>query len=147
MPVIAAVELEDGISLRERASQSHRTHRRFGSTRDEPHHLDVGHTRPYQLRQPNFQSGWHAEARAVSHCLFECIEYDRRGVTEYERAPRQNEIDVFVAVHVPDPRAFSTFRNDRIAANAAKRAYRRIDAAGAQLARASHYLLRAFSCL
>ena len=54
----------------------------------------------------------------------------RMRVAENRRPPGADVINVFVAVHVPDVRAFGLVDEKRLAADGAKRAHRRIDAAG-----------------
>ena len=51
-------------------------------------------------------------------------------MTENGRAPAADVIDVFVAIDIPDVRALGAFDKKRFAADAAKRAHRRIHAAG-----------------
>src|SRR6185437_3082428 len=77
------------------------------------------------------------------HRLFEGVEDGRRRVSEHERPPREDVVDVLMAVHVPDARAGAAVDHERLAADAAKRAHRRAHAAGKQRAGALHHLVRA----
>ena len=62
------------------------------------------------------------------HRARERIEHRRRRVAEHERAPRQHVVDVLVAIDVPDARAFAARHDERLAADAAERAHRRVHA-------------------
>jgi len=88
VPMIAAVELENRVATRERARESHCAHRRLGATRDETHHLDVRHPLANQFAELDLELGGHSEAGSVLHCARECVEHDRRRVSEYEWSPR-----------------------------------------------------------
>ena len=102
MAVITAVELEEDIALRDRAGDANRAHRRLGAARHEAQHFDVRHSLDDQFSEPHLQLGRNPEARAATHCLLERVEYDCGSMTENQRSPRQDEIDVRVAVYIPD---------------------------------------------
>ena len=51
-------------------------------------------------------------------------------MAENRRAPTADVIDVFISVDIPNPRAFRASYEERVTANIAKRADRRIYAAG-----------------
>ena len=65
------------------------------------------------------------------------------GVAEDERPPRAHVVDVVVAVDVDDLGAVAALDEDRVAADGAHRAHRRVDAAGQALQRAGVELGRA----
>jgi hypothetical protein len=50
-------------------------------------------------------------------------------VTEYERAPGANEVEVFAAIDVPDSRALAAIDDERRATHGAKRANGTVHAA------------------
>jgi len=52
------------------------------------------------------------------------------GVTEDGRSPGAHIINIFVAIDVPHARAFGLMDEERLSAHGAKRAHRRIHAAG-----------------
>ena len=135
--VIAAIELEKGIASRRRAREAQRAHCRLGAARHEAHHLDVRESLGDQLRELDLELGGDAEARALVHRLFERVEHHRCGVAEDERAPREDEVEIFVVIDVPDAGALTACDDERIATDTAERAHRRADAAGHDLARTS----------
>ena len=61
-------------------------------------------------------------------------------VAEHERSPRENEVDVLLAIDVPDPRPLTTRSDDRLAAYTSKRAHRRVHTTGKDLARPGHHI-------
>src|SRR6266550_347925 len=137
--MIASLELEDFVPARERARKSHRAHRCFSTTRDKAHHLEVRHSLTNQFAELHLELGGHSEAGSVLHGACKRVEYDRRGMPQHERTPRENEIDVFFAVGVPDPRALAPRGDDRLSSNAAKSAHRRVYSTRKELARTRHH--------
>src|SRR6516164_11426137 len=63
-------------------------------------------------------------------------------MTENERPPGANVIDVLLAVRVPNMRAISPLNKERLAANGPKRTNRRIHSAGDDLLRTIEKLFR-----
>src|SRR5207244_1132050 len=96
-----------------------------------------------QLAQPQLELRGDAEARSVAHHSIERVEYRRGRVAKHERAPREDVVDVFVAIDVPDARARASRHDERLATDSAKRAHRRADAARKELLRPTQQLVRA----
>jgi hypothetical protein len=61
-------------------------------------------------------------------------------MAEYERTPREHEVDVLPAIDIPDVRTFTPRRDNGLASNASKGAHWRIHTARKQLTRARHDL-------
>jgi hypothetical protein len=138
--VVAAVELEDQVAPRERARHPDRAHRGLGAARHEAEHRQVRHPRDDHLREVDLEPGGHAEARAAPHRGVERVDHDARRVAEHERPPREHEVEVGAAVRVVQVGALAAHGDERLAADAAERAHRRVDAAGEEVARARHDL-------
>src|SRR2546427_7408268 len=101
------------------------------------------HTLPNQLAELNLELRWHSEAGSVLHRSLESVENYGRRVSEDERSPRENEVNVFVTIDIPDPRALAACDNDRLSSNSAKCAYGRVHSARKEIARPLHNFGRA----
>ena len=128
--VIAAFELDDLVAAGESARQPEAGHRRFGPAVDHPHFLDRRHPAADQLRHFHFERIGDSEADAARRRGADRVDHDLRRVPEDRRAPGADVIDVFIAIDVPDPCALRALDEERLAAETAKGAHRRIDAAG-----------------
>ena len=83
-----------------------------------------------QFRHLDFKRIRNSKARAVLGGGADGIDNDFRRMAENGRPPGADVINVFVAIHVPDARAFRALDEKRLAADVAKRADGRIHAAG-----------------
>ena len=128
--VIAAVELDDFVAPREPARQPDGAHARLRAGIRHADFLHARHQFANQLRHRHFQRIGNAEARAVVGGGFDGGNDFRMRVAENRRPPGADVINQFIAVHVPDVRAFGPVDKKRIAADGAERAHRRIHAAG-----------------
>src|SRR5450759_2984858 len=146
MAVVAPVELDDRVTRGHSARQTNRAHRRLGPTRDEAQHLDVRHARDNQPRELQLELRGDTEARPVLHHPLERIENRGRSVAENERTPREDVVDVFVAVDIPDPRASAFGDEERLAANPAKCTNGRAHATGKELRRSPQQVVRPRRC-
>ena len=140
MSVITAVELQDDITSSEGASQAYGAHCRLGAAGYEPHHRHVRHALADQYAELNLQLGRHTERGPALHRLLERVKDDRRCVAKDQRTPGENEVDVFLAVHIPDARALAACGDHRLATDAMKCSHRRIHSAGKEFARARHHI-------
>ena len=91
---------------------------------------DARHQLANQFRHRHFKRIRDAEARAAVGGGFDGGNDFRMRVAENGRAPGADVINQFIAVHVPDVRAFGPVDEKRLAADGAERAHGRIDAAG-----------------
>ena len=87
MAVIAALELDDLVSLRRRAGDARRTHRRFGSRADEPHALHRRHQHRDPVCELRFELRRCAEARAARRRCGERLQQSLRRMTVDQRPP------------------------------------------------------------
>ena len=60
-----------------------------------------------EITELDLELGRHAETGALLHRGFERLQNYRRRMAEYKRPPREDKVDVFLAVGVPDSSAFS----------------------------------------
>src|SRR3977135_4454137 len=130
VPVIAALELDDFVAAGESARESQAGHRRFGPAVDHSHFLDRRNPAANQLGHLDFQRVGNAEADPARGRGADGVDHDRRGVAENGRAPGADVVEVLFAVDVPDSRTLSALDEEWVAAQAAKSADGRIDAAG-----------------
>src|SRR6266516_3197807 len=101
------------------------------------------HPLPNHFAELNLELGSHPETRPLLHCLLERIEDDWGCMAEHEWPPGQNEVDVFLAIDVPNARSLSARSNHGLSSNSAKRPYGRVHAAREELAGACHDVGRA----
>src|SRR5204862_7122659 len=69
-------------------------------------------------------------ACAILGCVLHGFNYFRMRMTEDGGSPRADIIHVLIFIHIPDMSAFSFIDEKRLAAHRAKRAHRRVHAAG-----------------
>ena len=130
MAVITTVELDDFVALRESARQTNCRHARFRARIAHPHLFHAGHQFADEFRHRDFKWIRDAETRAmIGGGLDGGNDFGMR-VAEDGRPPGQDVINKLIAVHVPDARAFGMVDEERLAADGAERAHRRIHAAG-----------------
>ena len=131
MAVVAAGELEDPVAARRGAGEPDRAHRRLGPGGHEPDELDGRHRVDDLLRQLDLRLRRGAEGRTAGSGSLDRRERLRIRVTEDERAPRHDPVDVAAAVHVLDARTGAAAHEDGLVeADGAHRPHRRVDAAG-----------------
>ena len=85
----------------------------------------------------DFEFRGHAVTGAAARLVGDGLDDLRMRVTENQRAPGTNVIDVFVAIGVPQARACRVIDNDRIAADGAKGAHGAVYAADQHFRRAA----------
>ena len=139
--VVAAVELDDFVAPGESAREADGAHARFRARIAHANLLHARHERTNQLRHRDFERIRDAEARAFFSGGFDGGNDFRMGVAENRRPPGADVINQFIAVHVPDVRAFGPVDEERLAADGAERAHGRIDAAGNIFQRLGEQLL------
>src|SRR6185295_17135251 len=105
--VVLALELHDLGAAGIGASDAHRVHRRLGAGHGHPRLADpAGHLLD-QLHRLDLVLRGKGEADAPAHPLVDVVVDARVAVTEDHRAVAQAQVDVLVAVHVPDPAALA----------------------------------------
>ena len=135
--VIAAFELHDLRPPRVTARESQRGHRRLGAGAHQPHQLERWEQTAQRLRDLDLAFSRRAERQSVKCGLLHSAHGIGMRVPEDRRAPRPDVVDVALAVRVPQVRAFATDEEARRAADRAKGAHGRIDAARDRSLRAS----------
>ena len=136
--VVAAGELDDSISARERAGQPNRAHRRLRARRHEPHLLDRRDCVDDLRGELDLRLGRRAEARPMSRGLGDRLDRLRIGVPEEQRPPGHDPVDVALAGHVFDVRAVTTTDEERLVdTDRAHRTNGRVDASGDELLRSA----------
>src|SRR5262249_3582063 len=128
--VIAAGKLDNDIASREATRQPQGTHRRLGARADHAHHLDARHRLDNQFGQVRLALGRGAEAGALVQRLLDGSHHARVTVTEDQRAPRTDIIEVGVPVDVVEISSLSTGDEDRLAADSAEGPCRAVHPAG-----------------
>ena len=105
MTVIAAGELQHAVASGDRPGETERAHRRLGARGGEAEHLDARHRGDDRLREVHLERRWCAVRGTERRLRDDRADDGGMGVTEDERAPRADQIDVFAAVGVDHPRA------------------------------------------
>ena len=144
--VIASFKFDNLVAPSEGTCEAQCSHRRFGAGIDKAHHLDVRHKLLDQFREFYFERTGCAETCAARCGIGNCGDHARMRVTQDERAPRENVINEPIAIHVEQVCARAALDEQRLSADRAKRAHRRIHAAGEELLRAGEELL-GVSCI
>jgi hypothetical protein len=129
MPVVAPLELHQQVASRGAAREADRAHRRLGPARDEPHPLDARHRVDHTFGEGHLQLGGGPEGRSEVGRALRRRDDLGPGVAEQQGAPGLHEVDVAVAVGVPDPRAFTALVEAGGATDRAEGTHRGIDAA------------------
>ena len=138
--MVTAFELEDVLAPRDGTSQPRNRHSRFGAAGREAHHLHVRHPFGDLVGQLHLPLGGHTEAGPVLHGPRHRVEDDVGGMAQHQRAPRQDVIEILVAVGVPHPRAFTALGHERLSTHAAKGAHGRVHATRKTRTRSRHDL-------
>ncbi len=118
--VVAAGELDDRVAPGGAARQSDRRHRRLGTRRSEPEHLQSGDTATELLGEDDLGLGRCAIARSPGRGGGDCGRHCRVGVTEDARPIALHVVDVAIALDVPDIRAFGPLHEIRRAPHRAE---------------------------
>src|SRR5215472_4832123 len=106
--VVAALELQDFFAGRSGASNATGVHGDFRAARAETHHFD-GIALTNLFGKFPFLVVRHAEGRAAMEFDFDGFDDGGMTMPSHERAETQVVVDVFVAVEVMNPAAFSVF--------------------------------------
>ena len=130
MPVVAAVEFNDLVSSGKRASEAKARHRRFGTAAYHAHLFDRWHPIADQLRHLHFQRVRNPEAQTACRRGAHGINDNLWPVPEKRRSPAADKIDVLVSIDIPNSRTLSASDKEWFGPNVAKRADRRVHAAG-----------------
>src|ERR1700737_2153406 len=99
------------------------------------------HTLLHELSEGDLEAGRNAEARTALQCFAQRLQDDGSSVSEDERSPREDVVDVLVAVDVPDACALAACDQGGLASDAAEGADRRAHAAGKERAGTRHELV------
>ena len=140
--VVTASKLQKITASGKGAGKTNRAHRRLRPRIAHAHHLHRRHAGDDGLCQLRFRHRRRAKTQAVFRCLLHRVDNPRMGVTDNRRAKRADIINITAAIHVKNKSAFRAGNKTRRAADAAKGAHRRIDAAGNHLLRGQKSLLR-----
>ena len=128
MAVIATIELDDFVSLRESARETNGGHARFRAGVAHADFLNAGHRGTDQFRHRHLEGIRDSETGAVFRRLLDRLEDFRMGMAKNRRAPGADIVEVFIAIHIPDARAPGLLDKERLPAHRAKRAHGRVDA-------------------
>jgi hypothetical protein len=128
--VVAALELHDGVAPGEAAGNAESGHRGLGAARDGAEHLDGRVEARDLLGEADLELRRSAEGGAVDGCGGDGANDVRVGVTEDERPPRADVVDVLRPIGAVEVRAFAARDEDGLAAYGAERAYGAVHAAG-----------------
>src|SRR5690606_16730785 len=127
--VVAALELDDLVAAGVAACQANRTHGRFGAGADHAHHVHRRHQLAHLLGHLYLDGGRCTKAQAVGNGVLYGSNDVGIAVTENQWAPGADVVDIAVVVFVKQVRALAAVKKYRLAADTAKSAHRRIDAA------------------
>ncbi len=130
MAVVAALELDDLVATRVAAGQTQGAHGRLGAGADHAHHVHARDQLADAVGHDRLQLGRGAEGEALLDALLHGRDDLRMGVAEDHGAPGADVVDIALAVGVDRVGPGGAVEEDRIAADAAKRAHRRVHAAG-----------------
>ena len=114
--VVLALELDDLLAAGVGPGDPHQVHRGFGARDGHPGHLDPAGDLADQLTGPDLILAGQREADAQAHPLVDVVVDARVGVAEHDRPVAEAQVDVLVAVHVPDPAALAPIDVDRVLA-------------------------------
>ena len=129
MAVIAAFELDGQVAAGESPGYAQRAHGGFRAGIDQPDHLDGGNHLPHGFGEFDLLFGGRAEAGAARDGEVQGVEDDGMPVTQNQRSPGADVIDIFVAVGIENVGALAALDEGRSAAYAAIGADRGVDAA------------------
>ena len=138
--VVATVELQHQVAPGRGPRHPHGRHGRLGPARDEPHHVDARQRVDDAGRQLDLAFGGRAERRPLLRGGRRRGDDLRVGVSEQQRAPRADQVDVSHAVYVDDVRALAAVVEPWDATDRAERPDGRVHAARDHLTRAREQL-------
>jgi hypothetical protein len=133
--VVAAFELDDQVPPGEAARHANGGHGGLGARVDQPDHFYRRDGVADGFGQLDFRLGGSPEAGADPERAFERREDLRMAVSQQQRSPGADVIDILVAVHVEDVGALAARDERRIAADGAECPHGRVDPAGNDLHR------------
>ncbi len=142
MPVVAALELHREVPPGESARQPYGAHGGFGPGVDQAHQFHGRHCVPDGFGQFGLSFRRGAEAGAAGQRVLDRPDDIGMPVTQEQRPPGANVVDVLVAVGVPDARSLATDDKRRRASHAAESAHWRVHAAGNGFLRPGEQSLR-----
>ena len=127
--VVAAFEFHQQVASGMAARQADGAHGGLGTGRNQAHHLQRGREAAEDFRQFDFSGNRRAEGKAIGgNPLYGLDDFGVR-VSQAQRPPRSDIIQILPPFHVGEARAFSLGEKTRRAANGTKSAHRRIHAA------------------
>ena len=130
MAVVAADELHDLLAPGVAASHTDGAHGRLGAGVHHAHHLDRRDGPADEASELDLDGRRRAEARAVVDDGMQSAEHLRMAPAEDHRSPGRDEVDVLVAVDVPDVGALAARHEDGVRhADPLHGAHRRVDPA------------------
>src|SRR5690606_16807183 len=132
MAVVAALELDDPRAPGGAAREPDGGERGLGARIHHAHHLHGRHQPRDRLGHLHFQRVGYAEAEPVAGHALHGVEHRRVVVAGDHRALGTDVVDVAVAIHVEQERPLRPLREERLAADRAERAYRRVHPSGHQ---------------
>ena len=132
MAVIAAGEFDNFAAARCAPGKTQGRHNRFRAGVDHTHHLDAGHV-THQLCHIHLCRRRRAEAQALADGFTHGLLHRFTAVAQNQRPPGANEVNVFLAVHVPDVAAKAPIQESGVGAHTAAGPHRRIHTAGHDL--------------
>jgi hypothetical protein len=133
--VVAAVELDELVALREAAREADGAHARLGAGVAHPHFVHAGHERLDEPRHRDLERVRDAETRAVVGGGLHGGDDLRMRVPEDGRPPGADVVNQLVAVHRGHPRALGGLHEERLSAHGAEGAHGRVHPAGNVLQR------------
>ena len=125
--VVAALKLQDLGAAGETAGQAHGGHGGLGTGVDQAYLLHGGALNNV-LRQQRLALGGCAEGEAVGSRLLHCLHDGRVGIAVDHRAIGADQVDVLIAVDIPEARALTARDNAGLAAHGSEGADRGIHA-------------------
>ena len=111
--VVPRLELDRQVASGVSAGHAQGAHGRFRAGIDHAQQFDGREGGPDQLRQPDLGFGGRAETRAPFAGLLQGFDHGGMAVTQDQRTPGPQVVDVFVAVHVVDLRPRAPVHEDR----------------------------------
>ena len=135
MAVVAALELDDAVAAGESAREADRAHRRLGAGAHHAQALDGRHELGDPARELGLDHGRCAEREAVRGAARDRGDHVRIRMPEDHRSPGADVVDQAAAVLGLDRGAARAADEERLAADAAECAHRRVHAAGDVAAR------------
>src|SRR5436190_17760365 len=129
MPVIATGKFDDLAPSGEGPREPDRGHGGFGPRIDKPEHLDRRHPVGNLRRQSHFALGRRAEGPAMLQLGADRLDDSRRALTQDQRSPGADEIQVSTPIDIKNPRAVTPGDEGRVSPDRAIGSDRAVDAA------------------